>query len=53
MVPQAKRGRGSGRANLNALLMERAMQPALDQNESEVVDHMDKLLGRLAGENGF
>ena len=55
MVPAARgrRLRGSSRPNLADLLMERAMEPALAANQGEVVDRVDRLLGRLAGENGF
>lgn len=53
VAPKARRRRGSPRPNLAPLLMDKALQPALDQSAPEIVAHMDAMLGRLAGENGF
>jgi len=53
VVPQRRRRGGSGRSNLADLMMDRAMDPALDQRQDEVVEALDKMLGRMAGENGF
>ena len=54
MVPAARR-RSSGRSrpNLATLLLDRSMDPALDKHSDEVVDRVDKMLGDLAGANGF
>jgi hypothetical protein len=54
MVPQARRrgGRG-GRPNLADLLMERAMDPALEQKSSQVAERVDDMLGHLFSKNGF
>ena len=53
MVPQRRRRGGSARPNLSPLLLERAMDPALEQRADDVVARVDKVLGHLAGENGF
>lgn len=53
VAPKRRRRRGSPRPNLAGLLMDRAMQPALDEKASEVYGLVDVMLGRLAGENGF
>lgn len=53
VAPLARNRGGPPRANLAGLLMDRALQPALDANEGEVVARVDMVLGRLGGENGF
>lgn len=53
MVPQRRRRGGSGRSNLATLLMQRAMDPAVERNQDEVVKRVDDLIGRLADNNGF
>lgn len=55
MVPLARSRRrpGGGRSNLGDLLMDRAMDPALEKNAAGVVRKVDDLLDRLAGVNGF
>jgi hypothetical protein len=53
VVPAWRRRGGSGRANLKTLLLERAMDPALEENQGEVLDKVDRMLGRLAGHQGF
>jgi hypothetical protein len=53
MVPVAKRRGGSGRPNLKGLLLEQAMDPALERNAAKVEKKVDDLLGKLAGEAGF
>lgn len=53
VAPKARRRRGSPRPNLAGLLMNRAMQPALDEKAPEVVGLLDAMIGRLGGENGF
>lgn len=53
MAPSARRGGGSGRSNLSGLLLERAMEPALDQNADKVAGRVDDMLGHLFDRNGF
>jgi hypothetical protein len=55
MVPAARsrRMRGRSRPNLANLLLERAMEPALVENELLIVERVDFMLGRLAHEHGF
>ena len=53
MVPAMRRRSGSGRPNLAGLMQPRALDPALEANENEVVDRVDKLLARLGGEHDF
>ncbi len=53
MVPQARRAGGSGRTNLKGLLLERAMDPALDQNADKVKDNINDVLGHIFDHNGF
>jgi Bacteriophage HK97-gp10, putative tail-component len=53
MVPFARRRGRSGRPNLADLLMERAMDPALEQNADEVTGRIDNMLGHLFSQNGF
>lgn len=55
MVPatRSRRRPGSSRPNLANLLLERSMEPALDANQGEIVERVDRVLGQLAGENGF
>jgi len=56
MVPERRsrrRNRKWKRTNLADLLMERAMDPALEQNQEEVVQRVDEMLGRLGRTNGF
>ena len=52
MVPASK-GRGRGRANLSSMLMDRAMDPALESNQQQVVNRVDDLIGGLADRYGF
>ena len=53
MVPSARGRGGRGRANLATLLMERSMDPALQQNASSVERNVSGVLDKLAGRNGF
>jgi len=53
IVPQARKRGGSGRANLATLLLERAMEPALEENTDKVIESVDKMLGRFGGDYGF
>lgn len=53
MVPRARRAGGSGRANLKDLLLERAMDPALEENADKVKDNINDVLGHIFDDNGF
>lgn len=53
MVPAHRRSRGSGRSNLANLLMERAMDPALEEKAGEVEEGVGRIFDKLAGHNGF
>lgn len=53
VAPKSRRRRGSPRPNLAPLLMDRAMQPALDENKEEVVTRLGLMIDRLGGESGF
>lgn len=53
VVPRTRRTVGPPRKNLADLLMNRAMQPALDEHESEVVERLDMLLNVSAAKAGF
>lgn len=53
MVPQARRAGGSGRANLKGLLLDRAMDPALEENADKVKDNINDVLGHIFDDNGF
>lgn len=47
-------GRTTGkRPDFGALQMSRALGPALEAKQGDVVDRLDRMLGDLAGENGF
>jgi hypothetical protein len=48
MVPRARGGGGSGRPNLKALLLDRSMDPALEQKQSEVMEGVDKMMDDLS-----
>jgi len=55
LAPQ-QRGRKTGpgkRANLAGLLLNKAMQPAVDQGADAVVLALEVMLDRLGAENGF
>lgn len=53
MVPAARSKRTRKRRKFGDLLLERAMDPALERNAVKVEHEVDRMLGRLAGENGF
>lgn len=53
VAPSARNRGGSPRPNLAGLLMDKAMSPALQAKEPEVVALLDAMLGRLAGEAGL
>ena len=51
---EQRRRRTTGRhPEFGSLQMRRALLPALAAKENEVVDGVDHVLGKLAGENGF
>jgi hypothetical protein len=53
MVPAARSKKRIKRPNLSDLLLNRAMDPALERNAAKIEHEVDRMLGRLAGENGF
>jgi len=53
VAPKAHRRKGSPRPNLAPLLMDRAMQPALDSHADQIEAGVGRLFDRLAGEEGF
>ncbi len=53
VAPKARSRSGSPRPNLAGLLLQRAMLPALERNEPQVVAGLEKMLDRLADRNGF
>jgi len=53
IVPFRKRGRGSGRSNLKDLLLERAMDPAVEQKQSEIMEGVGEMFDNLSRANGF
>jgi hypothetical protein len=53
VAPKARRHGGSPRPNVGLLLMEKAMFPALDENEEKVERGVEELIDRLARKNGF
>lgn len=52
-VEQSRRRTTGKRPDFGALQMRKAFLPALSAKEGEVVDHIDKMLGRLGGDYGF
>ena len=53
VAPKSRRHGGSPRPNLGGLLMDRAMQPALDELAPEIYAGVERMLDRLGSENGF
>lgn len=53
VVEQRKRKTTGLRGDYGALQMRLALLPALWSKQNEVVAGLDKMLGRLGGENGF
>ena len=53
VAPRSKRQGGSPRPNLAGLLMDRAMQPALDEKQDEVVAAFGLMVDESAVRNGF
>lgn len=52
-VEQSRRRTTGKRPDWGSLQMNRILVPALDEKQDEVVEKLDRVLGRLAGENGF
>jgi hypothetical protein len=53
MVPSARRRGSAGRPNLANLLLERAMDPAVEQSADQIVGRVDAMVAHLAARNGF
>lgn len=53
VVPKSRRRGGSPRPNLGPLLLDRAMQPALDENKAAVMARLDTLVDASAARSGF
>lgn len=53
VVEQRLRRKTGLRRDFGALQMRRALIPARSAGFDTVVDHLDRMLGRLAGEEGF
>ncbi len=54
VAPRARpKGTGTGRPNLGPLLMERAMQPALDSKTGDVINGFENMIDRLTARHGF
>lgn len=53
VAPRARRRGGSPRKNLAPLLLERAMFPAVDQNEHRVRAGLKRMLDRVGRQAGF
>lgn len=53
ITPRSRRQGGSPRPNLAGLLMDRAMQPALDENQEAAVARLDLLVEASAHKSGF
>ena len=53
IAPSARRRAGSGRPNFAQLLAQRAMEPAVDEKQDEVVRKLEQMLDDIANRNGF
>lgn len=53
MVPATKRSVGTPRPNLNPLLMDEAMWPAVEDNRDEVVKGLEEMIDKLGGHYGL
>ena len=53
MFPAERGRRGSGRRNLKGLLLDRSMEPALEENADQVKDNINDVLGHIFDDNGF
>ncbi len=52
-VEQSRRKTTGRRGDFGVMQMQRVLLPALGRKQDEVVKQLDKILGHLAGENGF
>ena len=55
-LSRSRGGKGRGRRrrpNLAPLMLERAMDPALEQKQGEVVQRLERMLDRMGTDNGF
>lgn len=52
-VEQSRRRTTGTRPDWGDLIMKRDLLPALSQNEEKIVQSIDRMLGRLGGEQGF
>ncbi len=53
VAPKARTRGGSPRTNLAGLLLQRAMLPALERNEPQVVAGLERMLDKMADREGF
>ena len=53
VAPKQRRHGGSPRKNLAPLLMNKAMQPALDENQDEIVRRLGEVVEVSAARHGF
>lgn len=53
MVPFQRGRKQARRPNLANLLLQRAMEPALEQTAPEIEKQVDKMMVRLAASNGY
>lgn len=53
VAPSTRRSVGSPRPNLGGLLMDKAMQPALDELSGEIVQRVEHMLDSLGTSHGF
>lgn len=52
-VEQSRRRKTGKRPDYGALQMRKALLPALGAKQNEVIERLDKMLGRLGGDYGF
>lgn len=52
-IQPASRGRSHSRPNLAGLLMGRAMWPAVDEAQPEVISGLEQVIDKLGSDNGF
>jgi hypothetical protein len=53
VAPTSRRRGGSPRRNLAGLLMDDAMQPALDRNQAEIVSKLDEVVNAWSAKAGL
>jgi hypothetical protein len=53
MVPAARSRRRISRPNLGRLLLEEAMDPAVEETAPDIVEAMGDFIDRIADGNGF